>query len=41
MKAAIRYDFKHCEVPKGHIGQKGHGNKIDDPNETGSNLMQT
>ena len=27
------------EVPKGHIEQKGHGNKIDDPNETGSSLM--
>ena len=27
------------EVPKGHIGQKVHGNKIDDPNENGSSLM--
>ena len=27
------------EVPKGHIGQKGHENKIDGPNEPGSNMM--
>ena len=27
------------EVPNGHIGQKGHGNKIDGPNELGSSLM--
>ena len=27
------------EVRKGHIGQNGHENKIDGPNETGLNLM--
>ena len=39
MKAAISCAFKHCEVPKRHIGQKVHGNKIEGPNELGSNLM--
>ena len=39
MNAAITYAFKHWWSPKGHIGQKGHGNKIDDPNQTGSSLM--
>ena len=40
MKAAISCAFLSTgEVPKGHIGQKGHGNKIDGPNEIGSNLM--
>ena len=27
------------EVLKDHIGRKGNGNKIDDPNETRSSLM--
>ena len=40
MKAAVSCAFKHWRSPqKGHIGQKGHGNKIDGPNEPGSNLM--
>ena len=39
MKAANSVLLSTGEVPKGHIGQKGHGNKIDGLNELGSNLM--
>ena len=41
MKAAVSCAFKHSESPQKDIqAKKAMEIKIDDPNETGSNLMQ-